>query len=55
VDLGAEVQLDYQVPDNAWIVVAAANANESSVGRDNEEAERKDVGTWTEGPCQPPS
>jgi hypothetical protein len=51
-----EVVLDYDVPDNSWVVVSAWNANgESSTGRDNAGAERKDVGTWnnTASPCLP--
>jgi PKD repeat protein len=56
VPTGGTVTLDYPVPDNSWIVVAAANAaGESSAGRSWEPpavfVERKSVGTWAEGPC----
>jgi hypothetical protein len=57
--LGAEpgtVRLDWDVPPgDIWVAVAAANeTGESSVGRDSAGAERKDMGTWAEGPCTPP-
>jgi PKD repeat protein len=47
------VRLDWAIPDNAWVAVAAANAaGESSAGRDSAGAERRTIGTWpAQGPC----